>query len=304
VCAKTIGTSFYGLRHSHVVLVTLDLLLAIAVAHINSRLRIGASKAQLEFHYDRHLKPALGECVESLAVWIGVGLTSLALLVGYVTYRVQRARRRIEFAVVSSQGLAADKGIDELEVRWSGRTMSDPHILVVRVVNTGDRAVVPEDFESNLTLAVHGSASVLNASLSSSRPRSLKPAITLREGEIHVLPLLFNAGDMFELQILLDGAPSKVSMAGRIREVRHIKERPIPYPPGSGPEGEMLPFDKFMWTVPMIMLYLGVLFLVLTASSIPTAQKLVTIVTTSLVFIVGYPALLHRLVNKRRLWRP
>lgn len=239
--------------------------------------------------------------MDSVAVWISLGVSCLGLSVGYVTYRVQRARRRIAFAVVSNQGLLVRERPDQIEIRWSGRLVKDLHVVVVRVVNVGDRAIVSADFASDLALIIHGPP-VLHAQVSSSRPDGLALELATGESEVHISPFLFNAGDMFEIKLLCEGKPAKVSLNGRIRDLAPMVQRPLPYPPGSGPEGDMLPFDKFMWSVPVATIYLAIMFQAITAA-LPASQKIAVVGIVSLVFLVLYPILVYRLVQRRRLWR-
>lgn len=239
--------------------------------------------------------------MDSVAVWISLGVSCLGLIVGYVTYRVQRARRRIAFAVVSNQGLLVRERPDQIEIRWSGRLVKDLHLVVIRVVNIGDRAIVPADFASDLTLIIHGPP-VLHAQVSSSRPDGLALELATHESDVHISPFLFNAGDMFEIKLLCEGKPPKFSLNCRIRDLASIVQRSLPYPPGSGPEGEMSTFDKFSWTVPMAVIYLAILSEII-AAPLPTAQKVAVVGIASLVFLILYPAVVYKLVQRRGLWR-
>jgi hypothetical protein len=121
---------------------------------------------------------------------------------------------------------------------------------------------------------------------------------------VRVKPTLINPGDMIELQILSSGLPGQVELGGRVADVTFEQLPRLPYPPGSGPEGEMNPIDRFMWWVPVPVgsVALAITFALNTSSS--TAVRIVLPLATLLVGLVLYPLRSRYLVRRRAMWTP
>jgi len=134
----------------------------------------------------------------------------------------------------------------ELEVVLNGETVDDPVIVSVRMGNTGDRAILSSDFHEPLTVQLLGSQRIVSATVTSSRPSDLKPQLSVDDDESRVVisPTLINPGDLIELQVIASGPVRDVALQGRVADVVPVKRQGLPYPPGSGPEGEWWRWTK------------------------------------------------------------
>jgi hypothetical protein len=122
--------------------------------------------------------------------------------------------------------------------------------------------------------------------VTSSRPSDLKPQLSVDDDQSRVVisPTLINPGDLIEPQVIASGPVRDVGMQGRVADVVPVKRQGLPYPPGSGPEGEMVAFDKVMWWVVPTAFLLGITALV----AIPIAMtRPVSIVRLLSVIAVG-----------------
>src|SRR5437879_650952 len=96
--------------------------------------------------------------ISDVASWIGVPITLAALIVGYITYRVQRGKKRLQYVVVSRTRIVPPDVSPSLDVTFRGHKVSDASIVVIRIVNTGDKAIPREDFESDMRIRLNGSS--------------------------------------------------------------------------------------------------------------------------------------------------
>lgn len=238
-----------------------------------------------------------------LATWTGVCLAGLALVVAWATYRSQSEQRGIEYLVLSNQRLVSPRVAGDLEVSFRGQVVEAPALTVLRMVSTGDRAIAAAAFEGPLVVTLAGARRVVSASVSAMRPRDL-PVVLSSEGDaVHVDPLLLNPGDFLEIQALTEGQPEHVRVSGRIADVKPRRRTQLPYPPGSGLEGEMTGFDKFMWIVPEVLVAACLLAVIVVADLSATA-RVAWVVVVAVVFGIIYPVQVRRLVRRRRNWRP
>jgi hypothetical protein len=191
--------------------------------------------------------------VQTLLTWIGVAFTIVAAGIAWITYRSQRNIKRLEYVVVYKQRILSSRLVPsrrfagELEVVLDGETVDDPVIVSVRMVNTGDRAILSTDFHEPLAVQLLGSQRIVSATVTSSRPSDLRPQLSVDESRVVISPTLINPGDLIELQVIASGPVRDVAMQGRVADVVPVKRQGLPYPPGSGPEGEMVAFDKVIW---------------------------------------------------------
>jgi hypothetical protein len=233
-------------------------------------------------------------------VWIGVIIAAATLL---VTYLSLRDRRRLEFAVVSTTDVVPAEAPAGLQVVLDNKPVIDAAIARIRLVNTGHEAILAADFHSVLTITFPSANSIATASATNTRPPNLNPHISLGANQIHISPLLINPGDMIEIQALTQGPATNISVEGRIANVPHIiRRRELPYPPGSGVEGEMLGFDRFMWFVvpPSLLAGLGVLGVIQS----DTLARQIGFGVGFAILLALYFVVVRRLVRRRRLWRP
>ena len=112
--------------------------------------------------------------------------------------------KRLEYVVVYKQRILSSMLVPsrrfagELEVVLNGETVDDPVIVSVRMVNTGDRAILSTDFHEPLAVQLLGSQRIVSATVTSSRPSDLKPQLSVDDDQSRVVisPTLINPGDL------------------------------------------------------------------------------------------------------------
>lgn len=235
--------------------------------------------------------------------WVGVLVAVLAVIIAWATYRSQRSRRELEYLVLSTQRLVNPRVAQDLDVVFDGRAVDDPSLTVLRLVSTGDKGIPATTFETPLTITLHGAISIVSASVSAVRPEGLPVKLTTDANQAHIEPLLLNPGDFIEIQALAAGQPDRIDVRARITDVVPRRRNSLPYPPGSGPEGQMTGIDKIMWSVPEFLVAAFAYFSIIDAetSAIATVGWMTAV---TVVFFVIYPMQVHRLVRRRRNWRP
>ena len=167
----------------------------------------------------------------------------------------------------------------------------------------GDAAIRPEDFESDLKVTLEGAREVVSASWTANRPTDLDPTLEVQGVEVLVSPHVFNPGDMLELQVISSGPPRTVGVTGRVADLTIKKRVSLPYPPGSGSEGEMLGFDQFVWFIFVPGFIVGLGLLAAFQDGITGTQQAVIAIATSLL-LLAYLVQTRYLVRRRRRWRP
>ncbi len=241
--------------------------------------------------------------MSDVATWIGAVAGAVALVFTVLSYLKRRGRTRIEYVVTMSRRILPGRVAEDLEVRHHGVVIPEPALSVVRMVNTGDRAIRAEDFETDLTVTFEATRELVSASWSATRPDDLRPGIQIKGTRLLIAPKLINPGDMLELQVLSAGPPSGVSVAGRVADLVVVRRQDLPYPLGFGPEGELLRGDRFAWYVLAPATIIGGGFSLTLLDGVSGTSRAVILLGTALV-LAAY--LLHTsyLVRRHRRWRP
>jgi hypothetical protein len=236
--------------------------------------------------------------------WIAAIVSLVALGVAWLAYRSQRNQTRIEYFVVFNRDLLPGAVSSHLQVTHEGTVLTEPSVSVVRIVNTGDRAIAPESFTDDLCVQFEGVGEIASATWTATRPPQLQPAIEVDGDRVRIKPTLINPEDMLELQAVCDGRASQISLAGRVVDLKVKQRERLPYPPGTGAEGEMLGFDRLMWffLTPAfgIAVGIGIAF----REDLTATARVLTLLATAIIVGLLYPLYVRHLVRRRRVWRP
>jgi hypothetical protein len=90
-----------------------------------------------------------------------------------------------------------------------------------------------------------------------------------------------------------------VDLRGLIADTVFVSRRSLPYPPGSGREGELVGFDRLMWYVVPVVLGALVSWMVLAGDSTPVSKAIAVVGIAVLVFVAN--PLLVRGLDRRRV---
>src|SRR5215211_3787567 len=152
-----------------------------------------------------------------------VGL--LGIGVGIVTYFRMKERKQLDFEVIVNApliGAAARTVRQDLEVHFRGLKVDDPHLIIARFLNTGNRPIAPDDQIEPISIDFSESegrpvtADIVKMNI----PNAVVP-FTIQESTISLTPLLFNEEDWIAVRIVVDGKSSPVAQ-GRITGVKAI----------------------------------------------------------------------------------
>jgi hypothetical protein len=138
---------------------------------------------------------------------------------------VLRERKRFDFEFISGTRLLADEATrlaGELELRFRNSIVKDPYLLLVRLINTGNRPLAEEDFEEPVRIELD--APVLSAWIAKADPEELTPAVKWQTATVEVSATLFNRGDWMALGVLTDGEPKEKRVKVRIIGVKKARK--------------------------------------------------------------------------------
>lgn len=238
------------------------------------------------------------------AAWLGIAIGVVALAIAYFAYRSQRGLTRLEYAVISNSAVVPAVVRNLLNVTFQGVEVSNASVVIIRIVSTGDNPILADDFNTSLAVELRDATEIIYATVVNTRPRDLRPVLATQGNTLSIAPLLINPTDMVEVQLLVSGIATDIVLSGRIAKVHNFRQRSLPYPPGTGPEGELTNgFEKFMlFGTPVLV---AALFSVgILAASVSVDIKVGTVLLAVLLSVVVMPAHARYLIRRRKLWAP
>jgi hypothetical protein len=145
---------------------------------------------------------------------IGIGVSIV------IAYR-QRRPKRIAYDFTANRRIITRpdyKTLDTLKVMYGVRSLNDPYLVVVRISNEGKVAIKLEDWQEPLTLQT--SSEIIDSAVVGTSSKNLGAEIADREtNEVRCNRMLLNAGEWFDLQLLIDGSNSP-ELSARIADTQ------------------------------------------------------------------------------------
>jgi hypothetical protein len=170
--------------------------------------------------------------------WFALAGVLVGLLGGWLIALWQREPKRLDFEIVNSVAILtphAEMIRGSLQVLYDDVPLNDPHIVTIRIVNTGKRAVVRDDFVQPIEIEYENNAPFDGNVVEESHEGLFQPeSIFGEDGESVIpsmLPELMNPGDFFAVQLLSDGGPGLIDVrcrfADQARAMRRINHDAI-----------------------------------------------------------------------------
>ena len=155
-------------------------------------------------------------------VWqfIGAVIAVLGIGAGFWVYWLQRQKKELAFGMISSRRMLsiADEVSSRVTVQLDGNSITDLHLLVYGLKNSGHRAIAPSDFERPLSITC-SDGQVVSAEVTSQLPSNLGATLAISESRVELQPLLLNSGDQLLIQILLSAPIPATTVDARIVDI-------------------------------------------------------------------------------------
>lgn len=139
----------------------------------------------------------------------------LTVLVALIIYRRQKRTKYIEWLVFIDGPLIAPGSNHDVQVVCKGRTVADPHIVMLTIYNLSGEAIRKEDWAFPITVTFPQGA-VVNVTPATNSAEFVAEAHIQDEHTVVVPPLLMNYFDKLTLHLLIDGSTNGLDLRARI----------------------------------------------------------------------------------------
>jgi len=183
------------------------------------------------------IESALNVFRDSIWQFIGAVLTLLALFVAIRGNLLQQRSKRLAYKVEEVLPIIPAQNLPvRLKVMYDEKVLVEPHIVILRIFNTGQLPILPEDYKQPLVISFGESARIIVIGFP--LPKLLKDIVLkqISPNEIEIAPSLLNPGDMFNISVLIEPqdqaenadfwihwAIPNITVDGRIVGVKEVK---------------------------------------------------------------------------------
>lgn len=157
--------------------------------------------------------------------FIGVIFAVLAIFITLVLYRRQRSRKALSYEIVSRTPLLSirEEVKKKLQILFNGNPVQQVHLILVKIINSGNIPILETDFERPIRLIFGHEAQILTTEVVQTRPHSLHVSVKIEDKNVMILPTLLNQGDEIELKMLVSKF-NAIEVDGRIVGVKNIEK--------------------------------------------------------------------------------
>jgi|GEM_PF-2312731 len=141
----------------------------------------------------------------------------------------ERERKCLKCDIVKTPVLRDHKDVDrKLSILFNGRPVQDVGVVNVRLWNSGNRPIAPEDYNQAVRIYCSGNVQILTFKLGETQPPNIEVELTPHNGHRHdhagsgdvfleVERILLNKGDSVAFQFLITGVTdTRLSIVGHI----------------------------------------------------------------------------------------
>ena len=138
----------------------------------------------------------------------------------------QREPKTLDYEIVNNVAILTSHANllrEKLKVTYEREPLDDPHIVTIRIVNTGKRAVVKGDYDQPIEIDYENRGPFDGSVIAAKPPGIFAPESIYDEFDANKLgpslrPDLLNPGDEFVVQLLSEGEPGEVMVSCRFAD--------------------------------------------------------------------------------------
>lgn len=155
-------------------------------------------------------------------IWQFLGFVGASIL-AVVLYLRQRRVRKLAWHTRSEAVLSVEEQLrGRIKIMVDDRPETEVHILVLRLINTGNDPIPAEAYEHPIRFTLGTTAILLTARVNNTSQPSLKPVLKTSPDGLTIEPLLLNDGDWVEIKVIASQFDGPIVVDGRITGVKAI----------------------------------------------------------------------------------
>ena len=140
-------------------------------------------------------------------------------------YLKQRSRKALTWQPTTAYSLVNSTRAFENRIRilFDNVDVPDAVLITVKMRNTGNTAIRPEDIYESIKLSFPDAEVILDALVTSASPSDAAPKVLNLGDSVMVEPFLLNPGWQFEVTCLVVGYRLDITVSGKIADVYELR---------------------------------------------------------------------------------
>jgi hypothetical protein len=169
----------------------------------------------------------------------GLIIGVIGVAASIVTYYRTREDKHLDYEIALNTRLmmpGADSFEEGLELRYKSERINAPRLVVLRLINTGNRPIAPNDQIEPITIRFDFDhpqappAPILTAAVIKTGGQ-ISARLRVQPTIVELEPVLFNQGDWIAIRFLIDG-DAEPNIQGRVVGVKGLRPYKVPNPGG------------------------------------------------------------------------
>jgi hypothetical protein len=155
-------------------------------------------------------------------------LVAILVSIGMVVYQIKKTRnfKSISFSVKSKTKLFTlhDENVGKLQILLNGHPVSDAHIFIIEIRNTGNVPIASSDYEKPIEIVFSEGAEILSSAVIEKTPDDLNLNFEMARNSVLLKPTLLNKEDAVTFKFLVRESSLEPVVNGRILGVNRINK--------------------------------------------------------------------------------
>lgn len=153
-------------------------------------------------------------------------LLGLFVTIATVVFQIRKTRRfkALSYSMKSKTKLLTlnDENVGKLQILLNGHPVSDAHIFIIEIRNTGNVPIASSDYEKPIEIVFSEGAEILSSAVIEKTPDDLNVNFEMVRNSVLLKPTLLNLGDAVTFKFLMREDSSDPIVNGRIIGVNRI----------------------------------------------------------------------------------
>jgi hypothetical protein len=167
--------------------------------------------------------------------WQFIVTAILTVVLGVATiiipWLLARSKKELTYRLLTNTKIVSvrEEYQQRVEIRFRSRRVKNVNLLIFKLINSGHKAITPDDYIEPVVLRFGGDSRILSASVVHTKPSDIKRSfaeVVANSGgnELSFPPALLNSGDWIKVNILVSDFQGPMTVSGRVIDVTEIKE--------------------------------------------------------------------------------
>jgi hypothetical protein len=148
----------------------------------------------------------------------------VSLIVTGVVYWLQQPYKELSYDIISSTPLFSimEEAQGKVEVLFDGDPVTDAYLLIIKLHNSGNKAIISSDYESPIQLNFNEEVSILSAEVIDDTEYSITTTLQVVQNRIKLKPILINPKESVTIKVIASNY-KELNITARITNINKIE---------------------------------------------------------------------------------